>query len=132
MRQLMDALEANESIPLPYHGRITPLAIYFNGLDDARRRLATAARAIPCKWSKTADDKPAGSTAWLEMDGVLGALRVKLLAVRDDVCERVVLGTEEREVEEVVRPAETRTITKPVEVVEWRCHPIMSALDGES
>lgn len=129
MRALMDVLEANPEIPLPYHGTMTAVAVYFNGLPDAKQLLAAAAKAIPCSWEKKTSES--GEYDWLELHGNLHGLRLVLEAFRDDVCERIVLGTEDREVEEVVQPAVIRKITKPVEVVEWRCAPLMSALDEQ-
>ena len=128
MRALMDILEANPGLPLPYQGSQIPMTFHYLGGEDARRDMATAARTIPCSWAKHAreyDDSP----AYLDLTGELHGVKIELTAYRDDVCERVVIGTEDREVEEVVQPAVTTTVTKSVEKVEWRCGPIMSALD---
>lgn len=127
MRALMDTLEAHPEIPLPYDGDVTEIAVYFHMLANSKQLLATAARAIPCSWEKKTSE--AGGCDWLELHGKLHGLKLVLQAFRSDVCERVVTGTEDREVEEVVQPAVTRMVTKPVEVVEWRCSPIMPALD---
>jgi hypothetical protein len=128
LRALADILEANESLPLPYQGSMIAMTFHYLGGEDARRDMATAVRVIPCSWTKRArqyDDGP----AYLDLTGELHGLKVELTAYRDDVCERVVVGTEEREVEEVVQPAVTEKVTRHVEKVEWRCGPIMSALD---
>jgi hypothetical protein len=128
MRALMDILEANPDLPLPYQGATTAMTFHYLGGEDARRDLASAARLIPCSWTKHAKEYDDGP-AYLDLAGKLHGVKIELTAYRDDVCERVVVGTEEREVEEVVQPAVTAKVTKRVEKVEWRCGPIMSALD---
>lgn len=127
LRALAGILEGNEAVPLPYHGAGTEIAINgFLGSDDPRSDLAAAIRAFPgVAWAKgVRGDEQYGY--YLDLTGQLHGLSLRLTAYRDDVCERVVTGTEEREVEEVVQPAEVRKVTKTVDVVEWRCHPIMA------
>lgn len=122
LRALADILEHNPGIPLPLHGDAehTALLIGFYG-SDGREKLAAAARAFPCTWAKDADGK------WFNLNGVLGGgLHVQLYAEREQVCTRRVVGVEDREVEEVVTPAVTRKVTKPVEVVEWDCGPLLA------
>lgn len=63
-----------------------------------------------------------------------GAVTVQVLAYRQEVCERVVVGT--REVTEEVPDPEalaavpTTTVTRTEDVVEWQCKPLLAA--GES
>lgn len=123
LRQLADALDAHPEIPLPWYGAESrsPVIIGFHGADeDVRKRMAAAVRAMPSCWSKDPDEK------WLNLNGQLAGLHVQLYASRDAVCTRRVVGTEEREVEEEVRPAETRKVRKQVDVVEWDCGPILN------
>jgi uncharacterized protein YbjT (DUF2867 family) len=121
LRQLADALEAHPGIPLP----VTEMTIHFMRVDDPRTALAEAARAFPCAWRKRAWTGESGQS-YFDLNGRLAGLSLKLSAYRDAVCTRVVTGTEDREVEEVVTPALTRKVTKPVEVVEWECSPILA------
>lgn len=41
-------------------------------------------------------------------------------------CDRVQVGTKTVEREEIIRPAETRTVTVEEPVYEWRCGPVLS------
>lgn len=125
LRVLASALENNPEIPLPVTGRgASRILIMFHG-DDARMTLATAARALPCSWDKRVSGG-GESTEFFDLLGTVGALTVELTALREAVCERIVTGTEEREVEEVVTPAVTRVVTKEVETVEWRCGSLLA------
>lgn len=127
LRKLADILDAHPEIPLPSQGDddISPIYIGF-WLGDAKSRLAEAARVFPCSWDKDVTDRH------FNLNGRLGGLHVQLTASRDRVCTRVVTGTEDREVEEVVTPAVTRKVVKPVEVVEWQCGSLLAPqLAGE-
>ena len=134
LRQLADILEAHPEVPLPYEGgrRTTAITIHFLHDDDPRAELATAARAIPCTWQKeTSEPDPDGKwAAYFDLNGQLGGLHLKLTAYRDAVCTRVVTGLEDREVQEIVTPAVTRTIVKPVEVVEWDCGSLLAPAEA--
>jgi hypothetical protein len=137
LRVLASALEQNPGIPLPYDGTDTPISFYFLHAADPRAELAAAARALPCSWRKSFRDDAEYAPgqvapAVMKMTGQIGGLSVELVAYRDAVCERVVTGTEDREVEVVVTPAVVRKVTKPVETYDWVCHPVMSAPDGEA
>lgn len=120
LRALATVLEDHPEVELPVEGTILPLAFNFWG-DDARERMAAAARAIPAgAWAKQAGD------TYFKLDGKLAGLNVQLAAHRDAVCTRVVTGTEDREVEEEVTPAVVRKVVKSVEVVEWQCGSILA------
>ncbi len=125
LRQLADALEAHPEVPLPTDGTRMPLSWNLWD-DDAREQMAATARALPVAWVKETREGYDGGPDYFDLSGKLGGLKVKLTACRDAVCTRVVTGTEDREVEEVVTPAVTRKITQPAEVVEWRCESILA------
>lgn len=128
LRQLADALDAHPEIPLPYDGHDGPITIQFLFGADPRAEMAAAVRALPCAWRKDARDDQ-----YFDLNGNLAGLKLHLVAFRDEVCTRRVTGTEEREVEEIVTPAVIRKVTKPVEVVEWTCEPILAPRqDGAS
>lgn len=127
LRALADVLEGHPEVPLPHDGHADRgLCIMFLSGDDPRAALAAAARAIPCSWRKDASDAAGDYPAYFDMYGSLHGLKLHLTAYREAVCTRVVTGTEDREVEEVVTPAVTRTVTKPVEVVQWVCAPVLA------
>lgn len=62
-----------------------------------------------------------------------GRISLEVFAQRDQVCERVVIGTHEETLEEpdpealAAVPTVTKTVT--VEDVEWRCQPILAATE---
>lgn len=131
LRALADVLENHDEVPLPYDGNSVPISAYFLSAADPRAELAAAARAIPCSFRKSVTEDDKYSPGTLKLTGNLHGLRIELVAYRNAVCERVVTGIEERPVEEVVTPAVTRTVTKPVEIVEWRCQSILSPATSE-
>ncbi len=127
LRVLASVLEEHPEVDLPYNGDTSPIAFYFLSGADPRAEMAAAARALPCAWRKRVRDDGDG-TGVFKLTGELAGLRVEMTAYRDAVCKRVVVGTEDREVEEVVTPAVTRTVTKPVEIVEWECGSLLAPL----
>jgi hypothetical protein len=128
LRVLTDFLRQHPEIPAP--ARITESAAEFVFLSsDAKALLAATARAFrPCTWAKRTYGT---STAYFEMSGAWNGWQIDLATYRDAVCRRVVTGTEDREVDEEVRPADTRKVVKPVDIVEWVCEPVMAA-DAEA
>jgi hypothetical protein len=126
LRAIADFLEEHPEVPLPYLGRgaagsdLPALPIYLVN-EDQKADLAAIARAMgnAVKAPKRHYDGSESFQVWREFDGI--ALYAQ--ADRDAVCRRVVTGVEDREIEEVVTPAVTRKVTKPVEVVEWDCLP---------
>jgi hypothetical protein len=131
LRALADVLEEHPEVPLPYEGASTELTFMFL-TGDMRGDLAATARAIPCSWRKGGSDATEKYPAYFDMRGELHGLRLHLTAFREAVCTKVVKGTEDREVEEVVTPAVTRKVTKPVEIVEWECHSILAPAADET
>jgi hypothetical protein len=129
LRVLASVLETHPKIRIPHQGsgELAAMTLGFWG-DDARERLAEAARAFPCAWRKNVRDSEASGAAYFDLHGQLGSLHVTLTAYRDSVCRRVSTGTKDREVEEVVTPAVTRKVVKPVETFEWECAPVLAGL----
>jgi hypothetical protein len=101
--------------------------IGYNGGDKAAEmaNLARIARRYGATTTKVVDDTMHN----LVCD--FGAVKTKVLAYRDEVCERVVVGT--REVTEEIPDPELAaavpivTITRTEEVVEWQCKPLLAA-----
>jgi hypothetical protein len=123
LRALADVLERHADLPLPSYGtaEYSPIYLAFFGA-YAREELAAAARVMPCRLDKDATEK------WFNLDGWLHGLRIQLTAVRDAVCERVVLGTE-TVVTTVPDPAvevPLVEVTEQREIVEWRCGPLLA------
>lgn len=133
LRELADALEGNDSLPLPYTGTGTEICFYFLSGSDPRAELAAAVRVLGCTWTKRVTDETSEYPSYLDLDGSLHGLRIKLTALRDAVCERVVTGTREvtDEVPDPEALAKVPVIKVPriVEEVRWRCGPILAGLD---
>jgi hypothetical protein len=89
-----------------------------DGADDARVKMADATRALG-----TADKDSEGG--FFRLVRRFGPVELCIYALREQVCERIVIGTEEVDIEEpdldavAALPKVTRTETR--EVVEWRC-----------
>lgn len=93
--------------------------------DDHAEQKATArkiARAVGGKWDKNAYT----DTFYLEQKR--GALTLRIVAAREAVCERVVVGTETVTIPateaQVIDAQPSRTEER--EVVEWRCEPLLA------
>lgn len=134
LRQLADILDAHPEVPLPYdgsspdYGRIT---FMFLNADNPRAEMAAARRALGVRIEKSdrSDDK------YFDLRGNLAGLYFSMSAFRNDVCERVVTGTREVEVEEA-DPAAVAALPKvkrtvQIEDVEWRCTPLLASADEQ-
>lgn len=160
LREMADFLDQHPEVPLPYLGEVggrtnrPSLPIYLVSFDDTNReKLATIARAMAAGGRRVhkhadPDDNHPGYYVWCEF----GSLALAARADRDQVCERIVVGTENVEVEQDACPecggalvstdgataCETdpshyrarkpgkRVATTEREVVEWRCTPLLA------
>jgi hypothetical protein len=113
--KLAGAIEAHDAIPAPYPS--TFRGAYILLCTQTAEELAAAARAMPWTLRKEATDK------YLELHADLGGLDVQLYAARGKVCK--IVGYEDREVEETVRPAVTEKVTRSMPV--WECAPLLAA-----
>lgn len=92
--------------------------IYVREGDDAKERMADAARALGTATKEV-------SEKYFHLERGFGPHSVRLFTARGAVCERVVVGVEEVEIEEpdpdavAALPKVKRTETR--EVVEWVC-----------
>jgi hypothetical protein len=129
LRRLAAWLEDHQEVPLP--ASISGTTVCFNfWRDTSRADLAAAARAFGLAgWQKRTWS--GSENSYFEMARDWAGWRIELTAYRDAVCTRVVTGTEERPVEEIVTPAVTRTVVKPVETIEWVCEPVMAPAGTE-
>lgn len=98
LRDLADYLETHPQVPLPYIGKLNAFGV---GGD-----LPTIARAMG------GFEKGSGG-GYLELIKRFGSITLAVNFNSDEVCERVVVGTER--VSEQIIPAHEQ------EIVEWRC-----------
>jgi hypothetical protein len=127
-RALADLLEQNPELPLPYEGGAgggQPLTWHFLRSDEAKARadMAAAAQVLRGRMDKHADED------YFRLTGNLRGVHFQLVAFRNAVCERVVVGTEPvtRMVPDPAVVVPLVEVVEQVEQVEWRCG---SVLDG--
>lgn len=122
LRHLADVIEAHPECPLPSGAA---LSFFLRG-DDSAQIAADLRRAFGGgRWKK----RPSVDESDLILEGMCAGLPINLWLNRDQVCERVVVGTEEvTEVIPAVTEADLRpeqTITRTVEHIQWVCSPLL-------
>lgn len=124
LRALAELLERNTDLDVPYAGgsiSVIPL-----GAEHQRAQVAAWTRALPGVKRKEAS----GDGAAFYVYGNVGLLRICVIADRNEVCERVVVGTREvvetRPDPDAVAALPTTTVTRVEEIVEWRCSPVLA------
>jgi hypothetical protein len=132
LHKLADWLEQHPELPLPYDGasptggRLNFILSMFDDHKDLARRFA---RAFPGTVEKHIRDNV------LNLKASFDGLHVLLIADRNAVCERVVVGTET--VTEKVKDPELLAqvpeveVTREREIVEWRCGSLLAPSDAE-
>jgi hypothetical protein len=123
LRQLADLLEQHDELPVPYEGSATSMTMYF--LSQGRDAFVAAARVMPGRLDKKVRDTVYELRARLGGDD---GLKVDLAAYRNDVCERVVTGTETvtKRVPDPNVTVPMVDVTETVEHVRWECKPLLS------
>lgn len=125
LRVVADLLERHADLPQPvvfaYSSGSVNVAWQLMNDDSTKENQRDAAvrirRAIGGEWSKCAW----GDRFDLARD--YEGLRLQILTHREQVCERVVTGTETVTIPAVAAQPER---TEEREVVEWRCDPVLS------
>lgn len=114
MRDYLDWAEAHPDAQLPELGTIYD----YCGVED----MTSKARGFGGRWTKRTDD----DYFHLEQEVAPGIV-YRLYAMRDQVCEAVVVGQEKVEVTdyEAVKLVPKKTVTR--DVIEWRCPPSLLA-----
>ena len=129
LRMLADLLERNPHLKLPFYGDMSPMRVLVcnDEPQEQRDQLAAWAKALPGRKDKA----PGGlQGSFLMLRAKLRGLEFEVQAQRDDVCERVVVGTktETKVVKDPALLAEVPEVevTEQVEIVEWRCGSLLS------
>lgn len=128
IRELADWLEAHPDIPIP-HGltgdnEFAYELIHASHGGDQQAVLADVARALPGKVTKYV--LKVDETLFTISGRLSGGIYIKVVADRDEVCERVVVGTR-KVTEQVPAPdAPMVEVTRTVEDVEWHCVPLLA------
>lgn len=132
LRRIAAFIEANPALAEDLRYSLDEIRVpHIRSNGNAREYLATYARAAAkagAKVTKNFGEK------WSNVELAFGATTLLVYADRADVCERVVVGTEEV-TEEVpdsayLADAPLVKVTKTVEKVEWRCSPILAEAGG--
>lgn len=130
LRTAVDLIAAHPDLPTPcvfaYSGsdavEVTwQLMNDLDAKDDQRGVAQQILRAIGGKWDKN----PWGNRFDFEQD--YHGVRLEIFTHRDQVCERVVIGTEQvtiPAIEAVPERVEER------ELVEWRCEPVLAEVSA--
>lgn len=125
MCQLAAMIEANPQIPVSYPKGTVSLTVWHAPSPEQMAVIARAALAHGAKVEKKIDDELYTlKVSW-------GSFTAHALAMRNDVCERVVTGTE-TVTKTVPDPAAlaavpTVEVVEEVEHVEWVCRPLLAA-----
>lgn len=117
LRELARLFETKPEIPLPSWQQDITL---FVRDESAKEDLAAVARAIGSADKSYSDDL-------FELQKSFGGLlRLRVCAYRQQVCERVVIGTKIEPAHEIPAQEAKTVAAREVEVVEWRCTPLLS------
>lgn len=85
LQKLVDALRADERVPLPFSGTASPMTFYPR-LDG--QGLAEVIRAMGGEgWAQLTEESQ--NITWLRVDGRVAGVRVRINVRADDVCEPV-------------------------------------------
>lgn len=114
LRAVADFLETHPDWQIPGLG-VRVAAVHYEPLHgDAKQFVARHTRMLGTAEKGTRDD-------YFDVRRAFGPHEVVVVAKRDDICERVVLGTKTVEVKVPPPGVEMLTETREVEVVEWVC-----------
>lgn len=125
LRRLAELIEAHPELSANFRYTLNTAGISVHlTSEDKAAQLGTIARiALRHGATVTKDITDTWHNLVLDFDGI----RAQVLAYRDQVCQRVVVGTREV-VEEVPDPdAPTIQRTRTEDIVEWQCSPILAA-----
>lgn len=129
LRALADMIEANPEIAETMAYPLRYISAPVTSEDDEVGALAAFARACARAGAVIRKD---GDTKWFRVIASFGSeVQVDAFGHRDEVCERVVTGTE-TVVKTVPDPDALATVptvevTEVVETVEWKCRPLLAA-----
>lgn len=119
LRAALDLLEQHPDLPTPmisaYDSGSVEVDWFIHRSDEQREAMVSIRRAIGGAWDKV----DAGSFFILRSDRE--GFRLSITADREQVCERVVIGSETVTVPAVEAQPER---TEVRDVIEWRCEPI--------
>lgn len=131
LRALADTIEANPELAYLLRTSFSHMGSHL--FDSEREKLTTFIRLMKASGAEITKDY---TTNYAMVAAKFGPVNVVLQADREQVCERVVVGT--REVTEEVPDPEalaavpTTTVTRVEDVVEWQCRPLLATEAAQS
>ncbi len=94
LRALADVLERNDDLPLPYQGDVSTMTLHYLSSPDPTAEMIAAMGAIPCGFtSRIVPNFDNDRVAYLDLDGELHGVKIKLTAFRKDTCTQDEDGT---------------------------------------
>jgi hypothetical protein len=122
LRALADMIEQNPAVAPMMLSTLPRMLVSVGHLGDPSEELLAFLRAGGSAARKNYD-----SDNWMAVDVDFGAVGLYVYTSRDQVCERVVTGTE-TVTKLVPDPAAPMVeVTEQVEQVEWRCSSLLAA-----
>lgn len=121
LRELADFLEAHPELPECYSTPIFDLSVYG---EDAKEQLAHFAK-VAGRVEKSATYR----TFYLRKS--FGPIRLDMNAMREQVCERVLVGTKVEPEHFIPAQPETFVPAQEVPIYEWRCGSILAVAEAE-
>jgi hypothetical protein len=133
LRAVADMIEANpEMAPLLAYS-LRNISAPTGSVDDPKAAMATFARATVKHGAKVRKD---GSSEWFRVAATWGPVEVEVFGAREQVCERVVTGTETvtKTVPDPEKLAEVPEVevTETVEIVKWECKPLLASTSDKA
>lgn len=131
LRALADLIENNPELPLPNY--LSHVNVWYAHTVETFRAIGFAAARAKLPIEKQYTEYNAN------LQIACGPITVRALALRETVCERVLVGTDTEIVEEpdpeaplvtIPDPTVTKRVERTVERYEWRCAPV-DAIDPE-
>lgn len=134
LHALIGFIEANPELGRYFRHASFERVLIYAGRENPREVMAEFIRAGLASGAKI--EKDFNGDDWANVHVRFGPIDIEVYGKRAEVCERVVVGTEEVE-EEVPDPEVLATVpkvkvTKTVEKVEWRCSPILASAGTEA
>lgn len=116
LRDLASLFDTHEELQLPTWKQ--DINVFLHG--DVKQLMAAAAKALGCV------DKSYGDELFELQRGFGALLQLRIIANRDEVCERVVIATKVEPAHIIPAQEEKFVPEREVEIVEWRCTPLLS------
>lgn len=124
LRAFADWFDEHPEFEVPYEATPTSSRTFSHGALDSREQFATLTRALGGHRDKEVDDSY--YRVWRDFGG---GVRFEVWALRNEVCEAVVVGTETVIEDEIIEPAVTRRVERQRDKIEWRCAPVLAERD---